>query len=145
MLNAQRHVENPSCCSSALAPGQAPLKDDVALRLEGEGTGGLEGRLGPKAKDTNTHNSSQTVWRTTVGRDQAGISEDVWGGSLRLVWLPWLVSEPMVLPLRMLPPALGAPWTPAELSESILSHSLVPHGCTDGGSKSQHSSKQILV
>lgn len=77
-----------------------------------------------------------------MGSDQAGISENILGGSFRLVWVPWLVPEPMVLPMRLLPPALGAPWTPAELSESILPYSLVPHGCTDGGSKSQHSSKQ---
>lgn len=138
-------MENPSHCSSALALGQAPLRDDVVLRLERGGTGGLAGRLGPKAKGTNTHNSSQTVWRAREGPDQTWISEDVLGGSFRLIWVSWLVSEFVVLPLRMLSPALGTPWTSEELSESILLYSLVPHGCTDGGSKSQHSFKQILM
>lgn len=117
----------------------------MILWLERGGMGGLEGRLGPKAKGTNAHNSSQTVWRARVGHYPSAICEDVLGGSFRLVWMPWLVSEFVVLPLRILPPALGAPWTTAKLSESILPYSLVPHGYTDGGSKNQHSFKQILV
>lgn len=58
-----------------------------------------------------------------------------WDAHLGQFGFPGWLHSPAVLPLKILHPAPGAPWTPAELSEAILPHSPSPDGCRSRGSK----------